>query len=230
MSNLNFKKIYNLQRELNVLIGRDTVGDSNKLKWLLDYSIALRDEGTELFNCCNWKWWSEEGKKDQYLNIIKYENAKIEVIDCFHFLISIMQILDVSVDDIDEGFIDRYWDDYLTKWNHELFSSFCMVLNNNIGHLIYILSPVDTTGFRNIFLKDLNTKRINEGFIKDMCKEKCKNILLNLIDLCIILDFKKEDILKIYELKHEKNVLRQKNGYSVINKTEDDNLEIEKKI
>ena len=52
-------------------------------------------------------------------------------------------------------------------------------------------------------------------------------IMLNsLISIFYILDLSIEKILKIYKKKHNKNVLRQENGYSSLTKTEDDNNEI----
>ncbi len=52
------------------------------------------------------------------------------------------------------------------------------------------------------------------------------DILHFLLSVFQILDMTPDDIVNIYKLKHEKNIQRQKNGYSIAGKTEDDNLQI----
>ena len=56
------------------------------------------------------------------------------------------------------------------------------------------------------------------------------DILHFLMSIFQILDMTPKDILHIYKLKHQKNIDRQKNNYSIAGKTEDDNLEIIDKI
>jgi len=124
--------IYQMQAELNIIFGRDTINNEIKQAWLFDYAEALSSEVQELKDCINWKFWATEGKDKQYKKILEFKNAKIEAIDCLHFLITIFQILD--------------------------------------------LTP--------------------------------------------------EEILRIYKLKHEKNIIRANTNYSILNKTEDDNNEI----
>jgi len=40
-----------------------------------------------------WKWWAKYQKFDG-------QNARVEVVDLFHFLISLAQVLDMSADDV----------------------------------------------------------------------------------------------------------------------------------
>ena len=61
---------------------------------------------------------------------------------------------------------------------------------------------------------------------KENAKIEAIDILHFLMSVFQILDMTPEDILKIYKLKHQKNVERQENGYSIAGKTEDDNLDI----
>jgi len=207
---LNLQEIWRLQRELNIIIGRDTVGDPEKEKWFRDYTIALHDEATELFNCCSWKWWSLEYKEQGPYKLIDPENAKIEVIDCMHFLISLMQIMDYNLQD-DVGSFERMFE------NAKKFDVYYFHLDAKD----LIVKVAQLMEFDEI-IKDERSP--------DSTYFKIYSIMLNLIKLFVILGFEKEDILKIYKMKHEKNILRQKNGYSVINKTEDDNNEIKAKI
>jgi len=199
---LNLQEIWKLQRELNIIIGRDTVGDPEKEKWFVDYTIALHDEATELFNCFSWKWWSLEYKEQGPYKLIDPENAKIEAIDCLHFLISLMQIKDFDLIKLENKF-DEYWD-YMTNIKPTLWKISKLLINDSVE------------------LSYNKSKKVTERILH--------KTMSDLVTIFVILGFEKGDILKIYKMKHEKNILRQKNGYSVINKTEDDNNEIKAKI
>jgi len=96
-------EIYRLQHELNCKIGVDTINDEKKKEWLFQFSWALHDEVQELANSCHWKWWSKSVKENPELmfkGVKDEKNAKIEAIDCLHFLMSIFQILDMTPEDI----------------------------------------------------------------------------------------------------------------------------------
>jgi len=207
---LNLQEINKLQGELNVLIGRDTINDPDKDKWFFDYAVALHDEATELFNCCNWKWWSTEGRQDQYQKIIDLPNAKIEAVDCLHFLISLIQIYDKDYLNERDNYYEATWNDCeeFSKDQQNLLSNYSIEL------------IIDSTK-----LMDLK-KNLPENNVESIITK----LMITLISVFTILGFEKEDLLRIYKMKHEKNVLRQKNGYSVINKTEADNDEIKKNI
>lgn len=126
--------IYNMQHDLNCMVGMDTLNDPNKLDMLFKYAFQIGDEAQELMKCSLTKWWVQEFKDGGKLfdTVLDKNNAKIEAIDILHFLMSVFQILDMTP----------------------------------------------------------------------------------------------EDIVKIYKLKYQKNIDRQKNGYSIAGKTEEDNLNI----
>jgi len=160
---LNLEEIWKLQGELNTIIGRDTINDLNKHEWIFDYAIALHDEATELFNCTNWKFWSSEGRDKQYLKIIDYKNAKIEAIDCLHFLVSLMQVCDYE---FDENYCDSLWfnasefvkgkQSLLSKYSLDLISDSVMIQN-----LIFDLGDNNNSNifekkFTNIFKNEFN--------------------------------------------------------------------------
>lgn len=96
----NLQKIWDMQEDLNKIIGRDTVGDSNKEKWLFDYITAMEQEIAELKDCLNWKWWSKEYEKHEPYGIMDKQNLKVELIDILHFLISTMQIAGFTADEV----------------------------------------------------------------------------------------------------------------------------------
>jgi hypothetical protein len=227
---LNLQEIWKLQGELNTIIGRDTINDPNKHEWAFDYNIALHDEATELFNCTNWKWWSVEGKDQQYQKIIDYKNAKIEAVDCLHFLVSLMQVCEIQFDEL---LCANIWIDSnnFVKGKHEILSRYSTDLISDSNILMSIIREASEDSKCDVFEKKFNSTFKHEF---DKRLEVMKLIITNcvtlLLSIFVILDFEEEDLLNIYKMKHEKNLLRQKNGYSVVNKTEVDNNEIKENI
>jgi len=65
---------------------------------------------------------------------------------------------------------------------------------------------------------------------KENAKIEAIDILHFLMSVFQILDMTPDDIVEIYKMKHQKNIDRQANGYSIAGKTEDDNQEIIDKI
>ena len=95
-------KIFEMQEKLNRRIGinLDDLGDDERIKWILNYSRALQQEVSELIDSVPWKWWAKYQKFDK-------QNAKVEVVDIMHFLVSIAQILDMSADDIFDAYCKK---------------------------------------------------------------------------------------------------------------------------
>lgn len=89
------EEIFDLQDALNKRIGVDTdsMSDEEKAKWVLNYTRAMQQEIAELIDSVPWKWWAKYQEFDE-------QNAKVEVVDLFHFLISIAQVLGMSADDV----------------------------------------------------------------------------------------------------------------------------------
>jgi dimeric dUTPase (all-alpha-NTP-PPase superfamily) len=88
------EKIFELQMELNRRIGVDSQNLSNekKIEWILNLSRALQQELAELVDSVPWKWWKKHQQFDE-------ENAKVEVIDLMHFVISLGLVLGLTADD-----------------------------------------------------------------------------------------------------------------------------------
>lgn len=89
------RELWRMQDALNKRIGVNTQGmsDEEKTKWLLNYSRAMTQEIAELVDSVPWKWWAKYQKFDE-------QNARVEVVDLFHFLISMAQVLGMSADDV----------------------------------------------------------------------------------------------------------------------------------
>ena len=91
-----------MQQALNERIGVRTDGMSaeDKTKWLLNYCRAMSQEIAELTDSVPWKWWAKYQKFDE-------QNARVEVVDLFHFLISLAQVLGMSADDVFNAYLKK---------------------------------------------------------------------------------------------------------------------------
>jgi dimeric dUTPase (all-alpha-NTP-PPase superfamily) len=102
------EEIFSMQEALNSRIGVDLppATDEEKVKWVLNYTRAMQQETAELIDSVPWKWWAKYQKFDE-------QNAKVEVVDLFHFLVSLAQTLGMSADDIYEAYVKK------NKVNHD---------------------------------------------------------------------------------------------------------------
>ncbi len=97
-------EMFSRQAELNQRIGVDTTaleGEEEKAKWVLNYCRAMGQELAELTDSVPWKWWAKYQKFDM-------QNARVEVVDLFHFLISLAQVLDMSAEDVYRLYCDKH--------------------------------------------------------------------------------------------------------------------------
>ena len=91
----HLREIWRMQTALNERIGVNTenMSQEEKTKWVLNYTRAMTQELAELTDSVPWKWWAKYQKFDE-------QNARVEVVDLFHFLISLAQVLGMSADDV----------------------------------------------------------------------------------------------------------------------------------
>jgi dimeric dUTPase (all-alpha-NTP-PPase superfamily) len=97
-----FEEIFRMQDELNRRIGvvLPPQGEDEKAKWILNYTRAMQQELAELVDSVPWKWWAKYQKFDE-------QNARVEVVDLFHFLISLAQTLGMSPDDVFQAYVKK---------------------------------------------------------------------------------------------------------------------------
>jgi len=102
------EEIFRMQEGLNERIGVRLRGidEPEQTKWVLNYTRAMQQELAELTDSVPWKWWAKYQKFDQ-------QNARVEVVDLFHFLVSLAQTLGMSADDVYEAYLKK------NKVNHE---------------------------------------------------------------------------------------------------------------
>lgn len=96
------RELFRLQRALNERIGVRTEGLSREeqIQWVLNYCRAMSQEIAELTDSVPWKWWARYQQFDE-------QNARVEVVDLFHFLISLAQVLGMSADDVFEAYLKK---------------------------------------------------------------------------------------------------------------------------
>lgn len=96
------RELWQMQKALNERIGVNMEGMSaeEKTRWILNYTRAMTQEIAELNDSVPWKWWAKYQKFDE-------QNARVEVVDLFHFLISIAQVLGMSADDVFNAYIKK---------------------------------------------------------------------------------------------------------------------------
>jgi dimeric dUTPase (all-alpha-NTP-PPase superfamily) len=95
-------EIFNLQEKLNTRIGvnMNEMNDEDRAKWILNYIRAMQQELAELTDSVPWKWWAKYQEFDK-------QNARVEIVDLFHFLISLAQVMGMSADDVYEAYLKK---------------------------------------------------------------------------------------------------------------------------
>jgi len=95
-------EMFHMQRALNERIGVRVEGmtEEEKTEWILNYSRAVTREIAELTDTVPWKWWANYQKFDA-------QNARVEVVDLFHFVISLAQVLGMKADDVFEAYVKK---------------------------------------------------------------------------------------------------------------------------
>jgi dimeric dUTPase (all-alpha-NTP-PPase superfamily) len=97
-----FDEIFRMQDALNRRIGVELPppSEEEKAKWILNYTRAMQQEMAELVDSVPWKWWAKYQKFDE-------QNARVEVVDLFHFLISLAQTLGMSAEDVFQAYVKK---------------------------------------------------------------------------------------------------------------------------
>ncbi|MCS7091100.1 MAG: dUTPase [Verrucomicrobiota bacterium] len=96
------EELWRLQRALNERIGvrTETMTEADRVQWILNYCRAMSQEIAELTDSVPWKWWARYQKFDE-------QNARVEVVDLLHFLISLAQVLGMSAADVFDAYCKK---------------------------------------------------------------------------------------------------------------------------
>lgn len=96
------EEMFERQAAFNKRIGLDyaKLDDAGRQQWLLNYCRAMTQELAELTDCVPWKWWAKYQKFD-------LQNARVEVVDLFHFLISAAEVLGLTARDVHNLYMQK---------------------------------------------------------------------------------------------------------------------------
>jgi dimeric dUTPase (all-alpha-NTP-PPase superfamily) len=96
------RELFRMQKALNarICVHTDAMSEAEKTQWILNYCRAMSQELAELTDSVPWKWWAKYQKFDE-------QNARVEVVDCLHFLISMAQVLGMSADDVFAAYLKK---------------------------------------------------------------------------------------------------------------------------
>ena len=100
------EELFELQGLLNKRIGHDTQAlkenfDPGKAGAMLnDYIMAAANELEELRDCTYWKHWCKEAREGRRHELHDLQNARVEVIDLFFFVISMAQCVGLSAAEV----------------------------------------------------------------------------------------------------------------------------------
>lgn len=96
------EEIFRMQEALNARIGvkLDGIDEAERTKWVLNYTRAMQQEMAELVDSVPWKWWAKYQTFD-------LQNARVEVIDLFHFLVSLAQTLGMTSEDVFAAYVKK---------------------------------------------------------------------------------------------------------------------------
>ena len=94
--------IFEMQDTLNQRIGvvTENLSEEEKTNWVLNYTRSMQQEIAELIDSVPWKWWAKYQEFDE-------QNAKVEIIDLFHFLISLAQVMGMTPDDVYNAYVKK---------------------------------------------------------------------------------------------------------------------------
>lgn len=96
------REIFRMQKALNARIGvhPDQMSEEEQQTWTLNYCRALSQELAELTDSVPWKWWAKYQTFDK-------QNARVEVVDMIHFVVSLAQVLGLSADDVYQLYLKK---------------------------------------------------------------------------------------------------------------------------
>lgn len=94
--------IFEMQKRLSGILKSDfTTRFPTQAEQVNALMAALIHEATEVQNECAWKWWKKQQKFDK-------EKARKELIDAWHFVVAASLYLEMTPEDILEGYREKH--------------------------------------------------------------------------------------------------------------------------
>lgn len=94
------KELFEMQMELDQRIIADRSIVKSLDEWVRDITIAIESELDEIRREVNWKWWKNNKPID-------YESLQGEVIDVWHFLLSLSRVVGLTPETIHAIYMEK---------------------------------------------------------------------------------------------------------------------------
>ncbi|NOU98457.1 dUTPase [Paenibacillus planticolens] len=93
-------QIYEMQQSLDERIVTDRGIEKSLDEWVIGITLAMESEIDEIRREVNWKWWKNPKPIDKAA-------LQGEVIDMWHFLLSLSRVVGLSADDIHRIYVEK---------------------------------------------------------------------------------------------------------------------------
>lgn len=98
--NDKLRKMYEMQKALDSRIIEERAIDKTTDEWVVGLTIAMESEIDEIRREVNWKWWKNP-------KAIEQQSLQGEVIDMWHFLLSLSRVVGLESDDIYRLYMEK---------------------------------------------------------------------------------------------------------------------------
>ncbi|WP_246370117.1 dUTPase [Mesobacillus zeae] len=100
MNNDKLTQMYEMQTQLDSRISEERGIDKTTDEWVVGLTIAMESEIDEIRREVNWKWWKNPREIDK-------DALQGEVIDLWHFLLSMSRVVGLEADDIHRLYMEK---------------------------------------------------------------------------------------------------------------------------
>ncbi len=203
-----FDEVWDLQRNLNSSVGRDTVESPDKSKWFFDYVWAANGELVELADCF-------KVNKNGVVELVDEQNSKVEWVDVLHFLVSSMQCLS-DLDEIKKIVmnVEGSGDDHVFEHIKKAHVAVSNIMDKAVLAKWWVKEAKEgKPRFTTVLDRKLGMRLLEDAWKHFMFAGRK-------------LGYTDEMIIDLYRQKNKINLERQKQDYSIKDKTESDNLTI----
>jgi dimeric dUTPase (all-alpha-NTP-PPase superfamily) len=219
-----FQMQYDLNARCGVIADEIIQSEESITQWVLNYIRAYQQEVAELQESMPWKWWEVKPAFDP-------QNAKVEIIDLFHFVISLAEVANITPEKIAHSTLGVYPESTDFDIFEELFKT-----QSQTAILLGLEPTDDVDALTANTMKSLSLISITISEITDQIPWKwwakyqkinvegleaqIIRLFLLTIQLAVTFNMSADEVYEAYLSKNKVNHERQDSGYT--KKDEDD--------
>jgi dimeric dUTPase (all-alpha-NTP-PPase superfamily) len=134
--------MYEMQTQLDSRIIEERGIDKTTDEWVVGLTIAMESEIDEIRREVNWKWWKNP-------KLIDKDALQGEVIDMWHFLLSMSRVAGLEADDIHRLYMEKNAENHArqdgtsVKDGYRAKESYDKALNQNGGALERLANEIE---------------------------------------------------------------------------------------